>query len=105
MKNAKGPSRGFAERQAINAPIQGSAADVIKRAMIAMPGALKKAGLKARMLLQVHDELIFEAPEDEVEKTLAVVTKTMQAAPGIAAGLTVPLLVEAQAADTWGQAH
>ena len=57
------------------------------------------------MLLQVHDELIFEAPEGEVEKTLAVVTKTMQAAPGIAAGLTVPLLVEAQAADTWGQAH
>ncbi len=105
LKNAKGPSRGFAERQAINAPIQGSAADVIKRAMIAMPGALEKAGLKARMLLQVHDELIFEAPEDEVDKTLAVVTKTMQAAPGIAAGLTVPLLVEAQAASNWGDAH
>ena len=105
LKNAKGPSRGFAERQAINAPIQGSAADVIKRAMIAMPGALEKAGLKARMLLQVHDELIFEAPETEVDKTLAVVTKTMESAPGIAAGLTVPLLVEAQAADTWGQAH
>ena len=64
-----------------------------------------KAPAETRMLLQVHDELIFEAPEDEVEKTLAVVTKTMQAAPGIAAGLTVPLLVEAQAADTWGQAH
>jgi len=105
LKNAKGPSRGFAERQAINAPIQGSAADVIKRAMIKMPGALEAAGLKARMLLQVHDELIFEAPEAEVDKTLKVVTQTMEAAPGIAAGLTVPLLVEAQAADTWGQAH
>lgn len=105
LKNAKGPSRGFAERQAINAPIQGSAADVIKRAMIAMPGALETAGLKARMLLQVHDELIFEAPEAEVEKTLEVVRTTMENAPGIAAGLSVPLLVEAQAADTWGQAH
>ena len=105
LKNAKGPSRGFAERQAINAPIQGSAADVIKRAMIKMPGALEKAGLKARMLLQVHDELIFEAPEDEVDKTLEIVRTTMENAPGIAAGLTVPLLVEAQAADTWGQAH
>ena len=105
LKNAKGPSRGFAERQAINAPIQGSAADVIKRAMIAMPGALTKAGLKARMLLQVHDELIFEAPDDEVDATLEVVRTTMENAPGIAAGLTVPLLVEAQAADTWGQAH
>lgn len=105
LKNAKGPSRGFAERQAINAPIQGSAADVIKRAMIAMPGALADAGLRARMLLQVHDELIFEAPEDEADKTIAVVKATMEAAPGLAAGLTVPLLVEAQAADTWGQAH
>ena len=105
LKNAKGPSRGFAERQAINAPIQGSAADVIKRAMIKMPAALEKAGLKARMLLQVHDELIFEAPEKEVEKTLEVVRTTMEAAPGHATQLTVPLLVEAQAADTWGQAH
>lgn len=105
LKNAKGPSRGFAERQAINAPIQGSAADVIKRAMIRMPDALKSAGLKTRMLLQVHDELIFEAPKAEVAKALEVICATMETAPGIAAGLTVPLLVDAKAADTWGQAH
>ncbi|MEL7451942.1 MAG: DNA polymerase, partial [Pseudomonadota bacterium] len=105
LKNAKGPSRGFAERQAINAPIQGSAADVIKRAMVRMPGALADAGLKAKMLLQVHDELIFEAPEDEADKTLEVVRQTMERAPLPARELSVPLLVEAQAAATWGQAH
>lgn len=105
LKNAKGPSRGFAERQAINAPIQGSAADVIKRAMIRMPGALAGAGLKARMLLQVHDELVFEAPEDEADKTITLVRETMEAATLPALQLSVPLEVEAKAAATWGQAH
>ncbi|MEM1390119.1 MAG: DNA polymerase I [Pseudomonadota bacterium] len=102
---AKGPQRGFAERQAINAPIQGSAADIIKRAMIQMPGALDKAGLKARMLLQVHDELIFEAPEDEADKLIEVVQDTMQHAPLPAMQLSVPLVVEAQAGATWAEAH
>ncbi|MEM1035416.1 MAG: DNA polymerase I [Pseudomonadota bacterium] len=102
---AKGPQRGFAERQAINAPIQGSAADIIKRAMIQMPNALEKAGLKARMLLQVHDELIFEAPEDEADKLIEVVQDTMQRAPLPAMQLSVPLVVEAQSGATWAEAH
>ncbi|MEM0985309.1 MAG: DNA polymerase I [Pseudomonadota bacterium] len=105
IKSKNGASRAFAERQAINAPVQGSAADIIKRAMIAMPAALEKAGLKARMLLQVHDELIFEAPEAEVDDTLAVVKETMRKAPFPALEMSVPLVVDAQAADTWAEAH
>ena len=102
-KNAA--ARSFAERQAINAPIQGSAADIIKRAMIAMPGALSEAGLKARMLLQVHDELIFEAPEDEADKVIETVRKTMMTAPFPTLELSVPLEVEASAAKNWAEAH
>ena len=98
-------ARGFAERQAINAPIQGSAADIIKRAMIAMPGALEKAGLKARMLLQVHDELILEAPEDEAEETLELVRKTMMTAPFPMLDLSVPLVVEGEAGANWAEVH
>ena len=104
--NEKNPAtRGYAERQAINAPIQGSAADVIRRAMIAMPAALKKAKLSARMLLQVHDELIFEAPKAEADETCALVVKVMQNAPTPAVELTVPLDVEARAAKNWDEAH
>ncbi|MBA4228263.1 MAG: DNA polymerase I [Hyphomonas sp.] len=102
---AKGPARAFAERQAINAPIQGSAADIIKRAMIRMPEALAGAGLSARMLLQVHDELVFECPEKEAEKLIALVQKTMAAADGPALKLSVPLVVEAKAAGNWAAAH
>jgi DNA polymerase-1 len=101
----KGPARAFAERQAINAPIQGSAADIIKRAMIRMPEALAEAGLSARMLLQVHDELVFECPEKEAEKLIALVQTTMAAADGPSLKLSVPLVVEAKAADTWAAAH
>jgi len=97
--------RQFAERQAINAPIQGAAADIIRRAMIRMEDALDGAGLKARMLLQVHDELVFEAPKDEAERLIEVVREVMVGAPLPAADLTVPLVVDAKAADTWGQAH
>ena len=72
--NASNPSeRAFNERAAINAPIQGAAADIIRRAMVRMDGALATAKLDARMLLQVHDELVFEAPDDEVEATIALV--------------------------------
>jgi DNA polymerase-1 len=97
--------RQFAERAAINAPIQGAAADVIRRAMIRIPGALKDAGLKARMLLQVHDELVFEASEAEAEATMAVARRVMERAADPAVALSVPLVVEARAAKNWDEAH
>jgi DNA polymerase-1 len=97
--------RAFMERAAINAPIQGSAADIIRRAMIRMPAALASAGLSARMLLQVHDELIFEVPDDEAGKTSALVSKVMAGAAEPAVKLSVPLDVEARAAANWDEAH
>ena len=97
--------RASVERQAINAPIQGSAADIIRRAMIRMEDALKAERLNVRMLLQVHDELVFEAPEDEVEKALPVITRIMVEAPAPALTLRVPLMVEARAALNWEEAH
>jgi DNA polymerase-1 len=102
---SKGPQKAFAERQAINAPIQGSAADIIKRAMIRMPDALAAAGLKARMLLQVHDELVFECPEKEADKVIQVAKETMQNAAAPALHLSVPLVVDARAAANWAEAH
>jgi DNA polymerase-1 len=97
--------RQFAERAAINAPIQGTAADVIRRAMIRMPAALKAAGLSARMLLQVHDELVFEAPEAEADATCKLVAQVMERAPEPVVALSVPLVVEARAAANWEEAH
>ncbi len=97
--------RAFADRAAINAPIQGAAADVIRRAMVRMPGALREAGLSARMLLQVHDELVFEAAEAEAEAVIAVAKRVMEQAPGPAVSLSVPLVVEARAAANWDDAH
>ena len=97
--------RAFAERAAINAPIQGSAADIIRRAMIAMPPVLKKKAPKSRMLLQVHDELIFEAPESETDKLMQNVREVMQNACAPRLSLSVPLVVEAQAAKNWDEAH
>jgi DNA polymerase-1 len=91
----------FSERAAINAPLQGAAADIIKRAMVRMPAALKAAGLGARMLLQVHDELVFEVPEKELDKTAQVAKKVMEAA----AQLSVPLVVETASAGNWAEAH
>ena len=102
-KNAQ--VRAFNERAAINAPIQGAAADIIRRAMVKMDNALEKAGLSAKMLLQVHDELIFELPENEVEKTTSVVKKIMENATMPALALTVPLKVDARAAKNWDEAH
>ncbi|MGQ0486212.1 MAG: DNA polymerase I [Hyphomicrobiales bacterium] len=104
--NSPNPSeRAFLERAAINAPIQGAAADIIRRAMIRMPGALAEASLSARMLLQVHDELIFETADVEVENTMALVKRVMEKAPEPARKLTVPLQVDARAADNWEAAH
>ncbi len=103
---SKNPSeRAFVERQAINAPIQGSASDIIRRAMIQMEGALAAARLDARMLLQVHDELVFEVPDAQVEATLPVVRQVMVEAPHPAVQLRVPLQVDARAASNWDEAH
>ncbi|MDX6805065.1 DNA polymerase I [Terrihabitans rhizophilus] len=106
LNEARSPAeRGFLERAAINAPIQGTAADIIRRAMIRMEDALKAERLSARMLLQVHDELVFEVPDDEVEATLPVVRRVMENAPLPAVELAVPLQVDARAADNWDEAH
>ena len=97
--------RSFNERAAINARLQGTAADIIRRAMMRMDAALTNHKLKAQMLLQVHDELVFEVPEDEVEKTLPVVKAMMEDAPMPALSLSVPLAVDARAAHNWDEAH
>ena len=104
--NASNPSlRAFLERAAINAPIQGSAADIIRRAMIRIPDALKAKKLQAKMLLQVHDELVFEVPDKDVEATSAVVKKVMQDATHPVLELSVPLVVDAKAGKNWDEAH
>ena len=102
----KNPARrGYAERQAINAPIQGTAADIIKRAMIRIPDMLQEKRLDADMLLQVHDELLFEVPEKQVDDTIAAVRGVMAAAAGPSVALSVPLVVEAGVGDNWDEAH
>ena len=103
--NSNPSIRAFNERAAINARLQGTAADIIRRAMARMEPALAKAKLKAQMLLQVHDELIFEVPEGEVAKTLPIVKRVMEEAPMPAVSLAVPLSVEARAAHNWDEAH
>jgi DNA polymerase-1 len=104
--NSKIPGlRGGAERAAINAPIQGAAADIIRRAMIRMPDALAKSKLKAKMLLQVHDELIFETPDKEAEATSTLARSVMEKSSLPAVALSVPLVVEARAAANWDEAH
>ncbi|MFM9842279.1 MAG: DNA polymerase I [Dongiaceae bacterium] len=105
IKDINPARRSFMERAAINAPLQGTAADIIKRAMIRIPGALAEKRLKARMLLQVHDELLFEVPEKELEATSSVVKKVMEGAPLPALELSVPLVAETGAADNWADAH
>lgn len=100
--NHRVPSRrNAAERQAINAPIQGTAADIMKRAMIRVDRRLRRAGLKARMLLQVHDELLLEVPEDEIEQTAKLVRETMAGA----VALSVPLEVDVGWGRNWEEAH
>jgi DNA polymerase-1 len=105
VKSKNPTERAFGERQAINAPLQGAAADIIRRAMIRLPEALAKSGLKARMLLQVHDELVFEALKSEGDALCALARRVMEAAPEPAVALSVPLTVEAKAGATWGAAH
>jgi DNA polymerase-1 len=105
IKSPNPSIRAFNERAAINARLQGTAADIIRRAMIRMEDALAAKKLSAQMLLQVHDELIFEVPDKEVEKTLPVIQKVMADAPFPAVALSVPLQVDARAADNWDEAH
>jgi DNA polymerase-1 len=93
--------RGYAERAAINAPIQGTAADIMKRAMIRADRALARSNLGARMLLQVHDELVFEVPGGEIEPTVELVRKVM----ADAAHLDVPLEVDIGYGPNWDAAH
>jgi DNA polymerase-1 len=101
MNDKNANLRGFAERAAINAPIQGGAADIIKKAMIRLPQALVEAGLKSRLLLQVHDELVLEVPDAEIEAARALVKSVMESA----ANLSVPLVVDTGVGKSWAEAH
>ena len=105
IRSQAAAQRSFAERAAINAPIQGSAADIIRRAMARMPAAIAASGLRARMLLQVHDELVFEARREEADAVAALVRSVMERAAEPAVALSTPLIVDARAADTWDEAH
>ena len=105
IKDKNPARRSFAERAAINAPIQGTAADIIKRAMIRMPAALAAKKLKAKMLLQVHDELLFEVPEKELDKTIAVAREVMEKACDPVLELSVPLVADAGVGASWAEAH
>ena len=93
--------RQAAERAAINAPMQGSAADVIKRAMLTVDAWLAESSINARMIMQVHDELVFEVAEDQVTELSSAVTSLMEGA----AELTVPLIVDVGVGDNWDEAH
>jgi DNA polymerase-1 len=93
--------RAGAERQAINAPLQGGAADILKRAMVRIPAALRESVLESRLLLTVHDELLFEAPEGEAAALAALAKRVMEGA----VSLSVPLVVETGTGRSWGEAH
>lgn len=93
--------RGHAERNAVNAPIQGSAADIIKLAMIKIDSEIKAQGLKTKMLLQVHDELVFEVPNEEIEVATTLIKQEMETAYST----KVPLLTEVGVGDNWLEAH
>lgn len=105
IASANPSDRAFYERAAINAPIQGAAADIIRRAMTRMDATLIDAGLSAQMLLQVHDELVFEAPAAEADATIAVARRIMEQAPEPVVQMSVPLHVDARAAANWDEAH
>ncbi len=101
INSANAIVRGYAERNAVNAPIQGSAADIIKMAMVAVHREMKKTELKSRMILQVHDELVFDVHNSEVEQMKALVKEAMEKA----IDLVVPMEVEMKLADNWLDAH
>ena len=93
--------RQYAERTAINAPMQGTAADIIKRAMIALDAWLSSSGLDGRMIMQVHDELVFEIARDDAARASQVIAETMAGA----ARLKVPLVVDVGVGENWDEAH
>jgi DNA polymerase-1 len=101
INSANAVVRGFAERNAVNAPIQGSAADIIKMAMIGVDGAMKEAKMKSKMLLQVHDELVFDVHVSEIDQLQKLVKDEMESA----VELVVPMEVEMEVADNWLEAH
>jgi len=101
--NQSGPAAGGARRAAINAPIQGAAADIIRRAMIRMPDAIRD--IPAKMLLQVHDELVFEVEEGAVDTLVAAARSVMEGAADPAVKLDVPLVVDAGQGANWAEAH
>jgi DNA polymerase-1 len=105
IKDSNPARRAYAERAAINAPLQGAAADIIKRAMNRLPSVLAKGGFKARMLLQVHDELVFEVPEAEVPVVAPVIREVMENAAAPMVELSLPLVVETGWAQNWEEAH
>ena len=97
LKSSNFNLRQGAERIALNTPIQGTAADLIKLAMVRVDGALRESGLRAKLILQVHDELIVECPPEEELQVKEIVTREME---GVAQ-LSVPLVAEAKAGKTW----
>ena len=97
--------RSFAERQSINAPIQGSAADIIKRAMIKIHNVFQEKNIVAKMLLQVHDELVFECPKDEINTVSNLIKKEMEQANLPLFPLNIPIVVDFGEADNWSEAH
>ncbi len=105
VKAKSAAHRAFGERQAINAPLQGSAADIIRRAMVRLPEALREARLDAQLLLQVHDELVIETKEKDANKVCKIAREVMERAPSPALQLGVPLIVEARAGANWDEAH
>ena len=101
LKSSNFNMRSFGERVALNMPVQGTAADIIKLAMVNVHRRLKADGLKARLILQVHDELIVECPGEEAEQVRQILTEEMENA----ARLSVPLLADAHIGHSWAEAH
>ena len=101
IRSPRGPERAAAERTAINHPIQGTAADIMKIAMLAIHKDLPTSGLKARMTMQVHDELVFEVPDDEVQALADFVRTRMRDVPTSKLNLRVPLEVEVEVGHNW----
>jgi DNA polymerase-1 len=101
LRSPNFPIRAEAERQAMNTPVQGSAADLIKKAMIDLHRELRRRGLQARLILQIHDELLLEVPEKEAEEARELVRRIMERA----LALDVPLVADARLGTTWAEVH